>query len=184
MHFEVNLLINRAFQPWYDDHFEEDDPNYHGIYSGLNLTGLNVADLFLSLRNEPSLTIRDFLQRQPAFFKVVVPNDGMLDILWRYPWLSPSLNAWTPIYGAVEAPQEAWEITFARSGLPLRIEPSDRIVEEPVVEVLDPSPIEYKYLTNWLVTGTDDDYTLSKIGLRHVDLFTRTPPPSQRGAGW
>ena len=184
VHFEINLLLNRTFQPWYDDHFKEDDPNYHGIYSGLNLTGLNVADLYLSLREDSSLTIRDFLRRQEAFFKVIVPNEGMLDLLWRYPWLSPSLNAWTPVYGQVEEPQAAWEITFARSGLPLHIDPSDRVIEAPVVEVLERSPIAYKYLTNWLIDGTNDDYTLSKNGLRYVDLLTRMPPPAQHGAGW
>ena len=176
VHFEINLLLNRTFQPWYDDHFEDDDPNYHGIYSGLNLSGINVADLFLTLREEPSLTIQEFIGREKAFFKVTVPNEGMLDILWRYPWLSPDYNAWTPIYGQVEAPEAAWEITFARSGLPLRIAPSARVVDAPVVEVLRPSPIEYRYLTNRLIEGSDDDYALSKIGLRHIDLLTRKPP--------
>ena len=183
VHFEINLLINRAFQPWYDDHFEEDDLNYHGIYSGLNLSGLNVPDLYLTLRDDASLTIQDFLERQSVFFTVIVPNEGMLDLLWRYPWLSPEHNAWTPIYGEAE-PHAAWAISFARSGLPLRVEPSDRAVDEPVVVMLDPSPIEYKYLTNGLITGTDDDYTLTKIGLRHIDLLTRTPPPSPHGTGW
>ena len=183
VHFEINLLLNRTFQPWYDDHFKEDDPNYHGIYSGLNLAGLNVADLYLSLREDSSLTIRDYLERQEAFFKVIVPNEGMLDLLWRYPWLSPMHNAWTPIYSEPE-PHASWTISLARSGLPLQVEPSDLAVEEPVVVMLDPSPIEYKYLTNGLITGTNDDYKLTKIGLRLVDLLTRTPPPLPYGTGW
>ncbi|MFQ5571161.1 MAG: M23 family metallopeptidase [Rhodothermales bacterium] len=176
VHFEINLLLNRVFQPWYDDYFEPDDPNYHGIYSGLNLAGLDVSGLYLALREDSTLTIQEFLQDQPAFFKVVVPNQGMLDVLWRYPWLSPSLNAWTMLYRPVE-PMPSWEITFARSGLPLLVEPSDREVTEPVVEIMERSPISYRYLTNGLVTGAGDSYALSKNGLRYIDLLTRTYPP-------
>lgn len=183
VHFEINLLLNRTFQPWYDDHFEEDDPNYHGIYSGLNLSGVNVADLYLTLREDTTLTIRDFMERQPAFFSVTVPYSGMLDLLWRYPWLSPSLNAWTALYEDIDAPA-AWTIHFARSGLPVRVDPSERPVEEPVVAMFDPSPIEYRYLTNGLVAGTNGDYALSKIGRRYIDLLTRSSPLPQQGTGW
>ena len=136
-----------------------------------------------ALRDEPSLTIRAFLERQPAFFNVTVPNEGMLDLLWRYPWLSPAHNAWTMLYRDVEH-RPSWQITFARSGLPLHIEPSDRAVTEPLVEVLDLSPIEYRYLTNGLVTGTRDSYTLSKNGLRYIDLLTRTYTLRQRRVEW
>ena len=183
VHFEINLLLNRIFQPWYDAYFEEDDPNYHGIYSGLNLAGVDVPALYLTLRDEPSLTIRAFLERQPAFFTVTVTNEGMLDLLWRYPWLSPEHNAWTMLYRDVER-RPSWAITFARSGLPLHVEPSDRVVAEPTVEVLDRSPIEYRYLTKGLITGADDDYTLSKNGLRYIDLLTRTYTLRQRRLEW
>ena len=183
VHFEINLLLSRIFQPWYDAYFEEDDLNYHGIYSGLNLAGLDVPALYLALRNEPSLTIRAFLERQPVFFKVTVPNEGMLDLLWRYPWLSPEHNAWTMLYRDVEH-RPSWQITFARSGLPLHIEPSDRAVTEPLVEVLDRSPIDYRYLTKGLVTGTRDSYSLSKNGLRYIDLLTRTYTLRQRRVEW
>ena len=183
VHFEINLLLNRIFQPWYDAYFEEDDPNYHGIYSGLNLAGLDVPALYLALRDDPLLTIRAFLERQPAFFAITVPNEGMLDLLWRYPWLSPGHNAWTMLYRDVEN-RASWTITFARSGLPLRVDPTDRVVTDPTVAMLDPSPIEYRYLTNGLVTGADDDYQLSRNGLRYIDLLTRTYTLRQRRVEW
>ena len=87
------------------------------------------------------------------------------------------------LYRVVEQ-RPAWQITFARSGLPLRIEPTDRAVSEPLVEVLDLSPIEYRYLTNGLVTGTGDSYSLSKNGLRYIDLLTRTYTLRQRRVEW
>ena len=182
VHFEINLLLNFTFQPWYDDHFEDDDPNYHGIFSGLNLSGLDVPALYLALREDSTLTIPDFMARQPAFFRVTVPNTGTPDLLLRYPWLSPTHNPYTPLFGTPEA-HPAWTFTFARSGLPLRIDPSEQAVEAPVVEVLEPSRIDYKYLTNWLVSGSGADYTLSKNGLRYIDLLTRAAPLPE-GTGW
>lgn len=183
VHFEINLLLNRTFQPWYDDYFEDDDPNYHGIYSGLNMEGIDVPRFYLALRADSTLTVPAFLAQEEAFFQVTVPADGLLNLLWRYPWLSPSANPWTMLYSDVERPT-AWTIWLARSGLPLRVEPSDAAVDEPQVQVLRESPIAYRLLTSGLLDGSGSDYALSKRGLRYVDLLTRTTQLPVRRVEW
>ncbi len=183
LHFEINLLLNLTFQSWYDDTYPADDPNYHGIYNGINLAGIDVPAFYLALREDPALSVPDFLARQAAFFKVTVPNRGMLDLLRRYPWLSPARNAWTLRYGDVDQ-SPSWVIYFAASGLPLQIEPSEAPVEAPVVTVIEESPIEYRYLTNGFVEGTDGSYGLTENGWQYVDLLTRAYAVPRRRTAW
>ncbi len=38
LHLELNLLLSRHFESWYDA-FNKNDPNRHGIYNGINLFG-------------------------------------------------------------------------------------------------------------------------------------------------
>ncbi len=183
VHFEINLLLNRTFQPWYDDYFEEDDPNYHGIYSGLNLSGLDVPRFYLALRDDPTLTVPAFLAREEPFFTVTVPSTGLLDLLWRYPWLSPSANPWTVLYGDADRPP-AWMIWFSRSGLPLRVEPSEDVPDAPQLTVLQESPIPYRFLTNGLLDGEGSEASLSKTGRRYLDLLTRAYRRPLRRVSW
>lgn len=179
VHFEINLLLNEAFESWYAAHYKENDVNHHGIFSGLNLGGMDVPALYLGRRDEAWLTITDVMARKEAFFKVAVPAaEDVPDLLWRYPWMS-SFDA----FGEAALPP-AWEVYFAASGLPLRIEPLYERVEAPVVTVLERSPIEYRYLTNGFVEGTGRDYALTKSGLRRLDLLTRVELPSVPRLAW
>ena len=183
LHLEVNLLLNRSFHAWHDEHYGERDPNYHGIYNGINLAGVDVAGLLLQARDSPGLSMRRFLAEQEGFFTVVAPGEGMPDMLWRYPWLSPDLEGWTPIFGPMADFGVAWRITFTRSGLPLRFDALREAVTDPVVHVLEPSPIPYRYLTNGLVTGAGNSPSLSAEGKRYLDLLLR-PSPDLRGTAW
>ncbi len=176
VHLEINLLVNQSFQAWYDTHYSNHVPNYHGIFNGRNLLGLDVSELFLGLRQDSLLTIPEFLSRQEPFFEVTVPGGEMLDILWRYPWLSPELDSWSYLFGPVPEPGASWIISFARSGLPLHIESTEEPVDEPQVLVLKQTTIPYQYLTNGLVRGTGSNYSLSASGRRLIDLITRPSP--------
>src|SRR6202048_2612794 len=60
VHLELNLLLNRRFESWHDTFFKN-DPNHNGIYNGINLTGMNIAKLYLMLRDKPALTLPEFL---------------------------------------------------------------------------------------------------------------------------
>ncbi len=172
VHVEVNLLLNQRFQEWHDEWYE-DELNYHGNFNGFNLAGLDVAALFLELREDPTMTIREFLRSQTPFFRVVVKSEGILDILRRYPWLSPGANHWSFVQGSEALSKPSWTITFARSGLPLRIEASDRWVDDAEVEVLEQTELPYSYLTNGLLSGRGGAPSLSRSGIRLIDLVTR-----------
>ena len=184
VHFEINLLINRDFQRWYDRYFEPDDVNHHGIYSGLNLMGLDVPALYLALRDDPDLTLPQFIARQKPYFAVTVPAEGMLDLLYRYPWLSPTLNPWMLRAEEVRLPA-AWRLVFSQPGLPLSVEPSDEILTAPRVEVYESAPVDYRLVTDGLLTGASRrDVTLAREGRRYIDLLTRPYEPLHRRLAW
>ena len=175
LHLEVNLMLNESFDDWYHDHLRDAAPNYHGIFNGINLTGLDIAQLYLKLQENPNLAMPEFLQEtETPFFEVKVPVEAAIpDMLWRYPWLCPELEGWRPDYGTPFEMGNSWKITFAASGLPLKFEPLDEVLDEPELIVLQRSSIPYRYLTNGLVRGRGNDFSLTTSGLRRIDLISR-----------
>ena len=176
LHLEINLRISQSFQPWYDKHLARAAPNYHGLYNGLNLAGMDVANLYLALETDSTLTVPEFISQSQPFFEVRVPGGEMLDILWRYPWLCPELDNWSYMYGPVPDLGSSWIITFDQSGLPLRIEPSDAVLTATELRVLEISTIPYSYLTGGLVRGRGNNYVLTDTGRRRVELITWPSP--------
>lgn len=176
LHLEINLRISQSFQPWYDKHLAHSTPNYHGLYNGLNLAGMDVANLYLALETDSTLTVPEFISRSTPFFEVRVPGGEMLDILWRYPWLCPELVNWSYMYGPVPNLGSSWIITFDQSGLPLKIESSDAVITETELRVLETSTLPYSYLTGGLVRGRGNNYALTDSGLRRVELITWPSP--------
>lgn len=167
LHFEINMLLNREFPRWYET--AGLGSNRHDMYNGYNLAGLDAAALYVALQNNPNLTIEQFLSRQEPFYKVVVPNDGPLDLLYRYPFLAPGRRG-----RALDAASRAasWEISFTQTGLPIRIEPHDRQVSGPTVTMVKRADIPYSYLTGGTLTGSGAFYELSSSGRRYLDLLT------------
>ena len=175
LHLEVNLMLNESFSDWYEDHLKDAAPNYHGIFNGINLTGIDIAELYLRLPENPDLTMPEFLQEaETPFFEVKVPVEAAIpNMLWRYPWLCPELEGWRPDYGTPFEMGNSWKITFAASGLPLKFEPLDEVLDGPELNVLQRSSISYQYLTNGLVRGRGNDFSLTTSGLRRIDLISR-----------
>ena len=175
LHLELNLMISEAFNDWYDDHKKHIGPNYHEIFNGLNLMGINIAGLYRALRENPNLTIPEFMKREDPFFEVTIPAGPTLpDILYRYPWLCDELESWVPEFGPPIEMGASWKITFSASGLPLAFEPSDVVITEPELNVLEHSTIPYQYLTNGLVRGRGKNFVLSRAGLLRIDLISRS----------
>ena len=169
VHFEINMLVNQHFQIWHDSYY--DTPNWHKIYNGLNLVGLDVAGLYLALRHNPSLTIEAFVTKQPHYYKVIVPNKGIPDLIYRYSWLSSLRHPWLTRYRDNQR-VKSWEISFTQSGLPIRVEPSGREVSEATASMVSPASISYSDLTNGIIAGSGASFRLSRKGDRYVDLFT------------
>jgi murein DD-endopeptidase MepM/ murein hydrolase activator NlpD len=160
LHLELCLLFSRQFEAWYDTFFRN-DPNRHGLYNGMNLAGLDVARLYLALRKNPALTIPEFLAGEETFYKVTLPKARHFDLPTLYPWMST-----TGKRGG-----SAWEVWFARSGVPLRIEPSDRRVALPEVSYVKNSTAECSYLTRDVVSGRGANAHLTGYGAQLMRLL-------------
>ena len=160
LHLELDLIFSHQFEAWHDAFFRN-DPNHHGIYNGLNLAGLDVARLYLALKENPSLTIPQFLSREETFYKVTLPNSHHFELPKLYPWmLAGNRNQ-----------QASWEISFASSGVPLRIESSNKQVTQPELGYVKKSSVNYSYLTRDIVAGHGANAQLSRYGAQLMRLL-------------
>lgn len=161
LHFEINLLANRHFDDWHAKNMKE--PNWHGIYNGLNLFGLDAARLYLENAKNPNLTIPGFLATEEPFYKVCIPNPGRIDIVTRYPWLRGNADPG-------ESP--AWEVSFTKSGLPLRFRPVNEHVTAPRVVDVKSTPTSPYYYTLGRITRVGSRPGLTDNGARFLRVFT------------
>ena len=65
----------------------------------------------------------------------------------------------------------SWEISFAATGVPLEIRPSDRTLTQPLVTYVKPTPGNHSDLTAGRLSGTGDSATLSPSGSRYLQLI-------------
>jgi murein DD-endopeptidase MepM/ murein hydrolase activator NlpD len=162
VHLELNLMLSRNFEVWHD-HFFKDDPNHNGIYNGINLTGSNIAKLYLKLQKNPSLTIAEFLGGEDTFYKVTLPASQDFELPKRYPWMLKARgNGETPL---------SWEVSFTQTGLPIKIEPSKTEVNGPQLSYVKKSEVDYKYLTHDIVAGRGKNAHLSESGRNFMRLL-------------
>jgi murein DD-endopeptidase MepM/ murein hydrolase activator NlpD len=161
LHLELNLMLSHHFEAWYDK-FHKHDPNHHGIYNGINLSGLDIARLYLDLRERPSLTIPQFLGEEETFYKVTIPRSRYLELPKLYPWMVSS--------NAVTDPA-SWEISFTRSGLPLKIEPNAHHVTRPEIAYVKKNSINSSYLANGIATGRGNRAHLTEQGRQLMRLL-------------
>jgi len=161
LHLELNLMLSRHFESWYDT-YRKEEPNYHGVYNGLNLKGIDIARLYLALRAKPSLTMPEFLASEEIFYKVALPKSAHFDLVELYPWLLRE-----PARGDVGS----WEVSFARSGLALGVEPRPQAVTQPQLNWIKPATIDYRYLTQEYVAGRGKSAHLTKEGEELMQLL-------------
>jgi murein DD-endopeptidase MepM/ murein hydrolase activator NlpD len=161
VHLELNLILNHRFEAWYKEVYEH-DPNHHGIYNGINLTGLDIARLYLALREKPSLTIPEFLAEEEMFYKVAIPKSRYFELPKLYPWMVSS--------NAITDPA-SWQVSFTRSGLPFKIEPSARRVRQPEIAYVKSSPLNASYLTNGVAAGPPARAHFTEFGKQMMRLL-------------
>ena len=161
LHLELNLMLSRDFESWYNTFFRN-DPNHNGIYDGMNLAGLDIARLYLALHKNPSLTIPEFLGREETFYKVTVPKSRHFDL--------PKLYSWMLTTGSRNG-KSSWEISFAQSGVPLRIESSDKNVTQPELSYVKKNSVDYSHLTRDIVSGHGGNAHLSDYGRQLMRLL-------------
>jgi murein DD-endopeptidase MepM/ murein hydrolase activator NlpD len=162
LHLELNLFLSHRFESWHDTFFRN-DPNHNGIYNGINLTGLNIAKLYLMLRQNPALTIPEFFADEETFYKVTFPNSSYFELPKLYPWMLTD-------HARNEKPV-SWEVSFARTGLPLKIESSTKQVTQPELTYAKKSSVEYSLLTHNIVGGRGEQAHLTDSGRRFMRLL-------------
>jgi Peptidase family M23 len=161
LHLELNLMLSHEFESWYNAFFRN-DPNHNGIYNGMNLAGLDIARLYLALHKNPSLTIPDFLSREEAFYKVTLPKSRHFELPKLYPWLMATGS---------RTEKSSWEVSFAKSGVPLRIELSDKHVTQPELSYVKKSSVDYSYLTRDIISGHGANAHLTDYGRQLMRLL-------------
>jgi hypothetical protein len=161
LHLELNLMLSHRFEAWHDTFFKN-DPNHNGIYNGINLAGLDIARLYLALHKNPTLTIPEFLNDEETFYKVTLPKSSRFELPRLYPWM---------LAGSSRSEKSSWEVSFARSGLPLKIEPSAKHVTQPELSYVKTSPIDYSYLTRDEISGRGQGAHLTEYGRRLMRLL-------------
>lgn len=161
VHLELNLLLSRRFDSWYGAYIK-DEPNRHGIYNGINLSGINIAKLYLALQKQPSLTIAEFLASEETFYKVMLPASPGFDLPLRYPWLMRNTG---------ERAAASWEVSFNRAGNPLRMEASAKSLAAPMLSYVKKHAGDYSPLTRGIVGGSGAAAHLTQSGERLMRLL-------------
>jgi murein DD-endopeptidase MepM/ murein hydrolase activator NlpD len=163
VHLEIALLLNRRFQRWFEDYYPP-DANKNGLFSGLNLAGLNPAALYQALRTNEVDSVETFIQNRKPFYRALLPGPAPPNLTRRYPWLLPE-----------NAPQEAssWTVTLTETHLPLRVTPSDSTVPRPVATWARSVPHRLTYRALGYLTRDDGRVMLTRRGLKYARLLAQ-----------
>jgi len=164
LHLEVALLMTEHYEPFHQAFYGS--RNHHGQYFGRNLMGVNVAALYLALREDPGLTFAEFVRGQPVGYRLALPGDRPLDLLDRYPWLGEP---------GVEATHGAWVVSFSREGVPVGVTRQAVDVAVPTVVHVADSIVRQHLSTNGYLVRQGGEYALSRTGLAHAALLATGP---------
>jgi murein DD-endopeptidase MepM/ murein hydrolase activator NlpD len=161
LHLELNLLRSHEFESWHDAFFKK-DPNHNGIYNGMNLAGLDIARLYLALRKNPSLTIPQFFESEETFYKVTLPRSSHFELMKLYPWM---------VRTGAGVKTSSWEVSFARSGLPLKIQPGEKELRQPELSYVKETSADAAYFTHDVVAGRGTNAHLTENGRQLMRLL-------------
>ena len=170
LHLEIAVLWNDGYEHWHNTHFTQ--PNKHGIYNGMNLMGLDVADFYLQQRRNPSLTLPQFVAGQETSFRVRLPDSPHFQLPLRYPWL---------VQGDPDSAR-SWLVSFTSAGFPVSIQASPERTGEPRVEWARPSTIPLGKATRSLLGGTPGQPRLGDSGQKLMQLLSVDPAPEPPAA--
>ena len=164
VHLEIGLLLNEHFQHWFDAYYGT--RNFHGLFFGKNIAGVNPAALYRLLRQDATLSFSEFVRRQPVAYRIAIPGERQLDVLVRYSWLAEGTV--TP---ADTAAAGAWVVSFTREGVPVRIARQPQPVAAPEVVYVAPS-VRRGHLSTagYLARGTEE-YHLTRDGRAYAALL-------------
>jgi len=159
LHFEINLFLTDHFDAWHAANFRG-EPNPHGVYNGMNLTGIDVGRFLVQSQRDKSLTVPAFLAGEDVFYRVRVPAPGPVELARRYPWMSQGYR-----------PGQSAEISFLRSGIPVKITGVEHAVQAPVASWARPVGAPVGLYTKGYLQGAGSTLRLTAEGLKYLALF-------------
>lgn len=164
LHLEIGLLLNRNFQQWYDSR-KITSPNKHGLYNGLNICGINPADVLLHCKEGKAFSIKEYLATLRPEYTVRIPfSMGIPDIAFHYPFLMEKRSG--------DATLASWDISFSDGGIPLSISPSSTPCSAPMVIKATSHPFSQLYRTSNRVSGSSKAPVLTPSGKSYIQLIT------------
>jgi hypothetical protein len=165
VHFEIGVLLSENFEAWYAAR-ASGDPNKHGLFNGMNLSGTDPSAILLASAKDPGFQITKFLAGLEPAFKLTIPSSPDISLLRDYPWLVPA--------GEIASPP-AWTISFTGTGFPVHAVASQKPVTAPEVAWVKDSPTSYALATRRLIGGAAGSPRLTESGQRFVSLLTAPP---------
>lgn len=159
LHLEFSIVLSERYNEFINA------ANPHGNYNGRNLSGIDLADIYLKLRENPNLNLAKHIHALPQHYRITTPRtgDGPLPIVRRYRWMG---------FGNQNKPSKSWEMAFTRSGFLIGVAPSDREVTQPTVTYVRSTRIDHRHYTIGRLTGTGSTATLTSSGERYIALIT------------
>lgn len=109
LHFEVGLRLSDNFQPWYDAQ-KFGSPNRQGVYNGMNLSGMDPAHFWETVRAGQFHDFAEYMGALPTAFTLRIKTAQVPDFVRRYPKL---VDGVAPANGLA-----GWQIDFTWYGLP------------------------------------------------------------------
>ncbi len=169
-HLELCFMVNSAYEKF------SPPTNKHGNFNGMNLVGVNVADLLLACQGGKAVSFADYISRLPEHYRVRVPRVGTMDLLRRHRFL------YKGVAGARPAPVSL-DIAFSAEGVPIAVYPAHEEVSTPRVISCKPMPTLQQNVTVNRVKNSSKNAALTASGLRYVNQYLwlegKYPPPSQ-----
>lgn len=122
LHFEIGVRLTDNFQSWYNWK-KFGSKNDHGLWNGMNLTGIDPLEFYNQFRAKKVNTFLDYWKSLSPAVTVRYATSKTPDFVKRYPALRAEAM---PLFGLA-----GWEIEFDRFGVPLSFRP---LVQEDVAD--------------------------------------------------
>ena len=164
LHFQVGVQVNSKFDLWFATWYK-DGNNHHGNWSGLNLLGLDAAQI-LKLSKSGQFRFKEYLMSLPTLCRVTVFQKN-LDWIDRYPELIDNSNKG----GGVPT---AWDLDLNCNGIPIRITPRRNEVvsggaKYQIIDVYE--DVRAKHPCNGLLFRKGQKWIFTGKGKRLMDLL-------------
>ena len=168
LHFEIGLQINTRFESWFQ-HWYTGGKNHHGAWNGLNLLGLDAADI-LQQDTAGDFNLISYISKQPVLCRVRI-HQAQLEWVERFPGLV------IQTISSETLPVQAWEVDLNFNAIPIRLKPLYEEglkkkaggVQFELLEVND--DVRRKHPCRSLVFKKGARWALTTKGVRALDLL-------------